>query len=136
MESKSLVLVTGISGYLGAVVAKTALDAGYRVRGTVRNAEDSKKADEVKKHFEFYSDNLELVSMDLLDYDSVIRATDGVDYVLHVANPVGMQGSEEFFVKPCLEGTRAILEGSLKHGVKRIIVTSSIVSIHDEKRPT
>jgi hypothetical protein len=49
--------------------------------------------------------------MDLLDYDSVIRSTEGVDLVLHVANPVGMKGSEEFFVKPSVEGTRALLMG-------------------------
>jgi nucleoside-diphosphate-sugar epimerase len=106
------VLVTGISGYLGGVVAKAALEAGYKVRGTVRNAEDSKKADEVKKQFGSYADQLELVSMDLLDKDSVIWSTEGIDYVLHVANPVGLKGNEEFFVKPSVEGTWALLMGS------------------------
>lgn len=37
-ESKAeLVLVTGISGYIGAEVAYQLLEKGYRVRGTVRS---------------------------------------------------------------------------------------------------
>ena len=77
---------------------------------------------------------LELVSMDLLDRESVIKATEGVDYVLHVANPVGMKGSEAHFVKPSVEGTKAILEGCKLNKVKRLIVTSSMGTIHDEKK--
>lgn len=38
----SLVLVTGVNGYIGSHVAKEVLDRGFRVRGTVR---DGYKAD-------------------------------------------------------------------------------------------
>ena len=39
------VLVTGISGFLGGHVALALLDAGFRVRGSVR---DLKRADKVR----------------------------------------------------------------------------------------
>ena len=70
--------------------------------------------------------------MDLLDWDSVINATKDIDFVLHVANPVGMKGSDDFFIKPAVEGTVALLEGSKMHGVKWVIVTSSMATIFDE----
>lgn len=34
----SLVLVTGVNGYIGSHIAKQLLEHGYRVRGTVRDA--------------------------------------------------------------------------------------------------
>ncbi|KAL8955791.1 MAG: hypothetical protein Q9183_006524, partial [Haloplaca sp. 2 TL-2023] len=45
----ALVLVTGISGYIGSHVADQLLQAGYRVRGTTR---DENKASWVKDMFE------------------------------------------------------------------------------------
>ncbi len=35
----SLVLVTGVNGFIGSHVADQLLEAGYRVRGTTRNLE-------------------------------------------------------------------------------------------------
>lgn len=104
------------------------------MRGTIRNASDPKRLAEIESMFADHMDSIELVSMDLIDTDSVIKATDGVDFVLHVANPLGMKGDEDFFVKPAVEGTKALLRGCKLHGVKRMIVTSSMACIADEKR--
>jgi nucleoside-diphosphate-sugar epimerase len=38
----SLVLVTGVNGYIGSHIADQLLEAGYRVRGTTRNLEKVK----------------------------------------------------------------------------------------------
>lgn len=38
LEPGSLVLVTGANGYIGSHVADQLIQAGYRVRGTVRDA--------------------------------------------------------------------------------------------------
>jgi len=56
----SLVLITGINGYVGSHVADQFLEAGYRVRGTTR---DLKKAAGLKQLWErkYGADKLELV---------------------------------------------------------------------------
>jgi uncharacterized protein YbjT (DUF2867 family) len=49
MASDQVVLVTGISGFLGSHVADQFLKAGYRVRGTAREVS---KVDAIKKIFD------------------------------------------------------------------------------------
>jgi nucleoside-diphosphate-sugar epimerase len=48
MASNHIVLVTGISGFLGSHVADQFLEAGYKVRGTAREVS---KVDAIKKAF-------------------------------------------------------------------------------------
>ena len=56
----SVVLVTGISGYIGSHVADQLLQSGFRVRGTVRNKSKAKWVKELfaKKYGE---DKIEIV---------------------------------------------------------------------------
>lgn len=42
-ENERIVLLTGVNGYLGSVIAKAYLDNGYSVRGTVRSKERALK---------------------------------------------------------------------------------------------
>lgn len=60
-----LILVTGASGYIGSHVADQTLEAGYRVRGVVR---DSDRANWLQDHFDqkYGVGNFELKS--LADY--------------------------------------------------------------------
>ena len=70
--------------------------------------------------------------MDLLDWESIIEATKDVDYILHVASPVGLKGDEDTYIKPAVEGTKAILEGAKMNNVKRVIFTSSVATIWND----
>ena len=68
-DQKPLVTITGVTGYLGAWVAKYFLEAGsYRIRGTVRSASNASKIDPLKATVgeELFS-QMELVEADLLD---------------------------------------------------------------------
>ena len=86
---KPLVVVTGITGYIGSWVTLKALqDGGYRVRGTVRDKTNAAKLDPLKAAFgEELFGKLELVEADLLDEASIGAAIEGATYVLHVASP-------------------------------------------------
>ena len=69
-EGIPVVTITGISGYIGAHVAKTFLEqGGYRVRGTVRSLASEKKTGPVREFFaaELASGSLELKEADLMD---------------------------------------------------------------------
>jgi nucleoside-diphosphate-sugar epimerase len=63
---KPLVLITGVSGYLGSHVALVFLrDGSYRVRGTVRSTGNQKKIEPLRKAFGDLFDQMELVEADL-----------------------------------------------------------------------
>lgn len=55
------VLISGVNGYLGMWITRRFLEAGYTVRGTVRNVE--KAGPHIKKTFASFIDKLELVEV-------------------------------------------------------------------------
>ena len=76
---------------------------------------------------------IEFVEADLLDSESLDRAIEGCDYVIHVASPfvIGKVKNEDDLLGPAVKGTRAILEACWKHWVRRLVVTSSTASVVD-----
>lgn len=126
-----LVVITGVSGYLGSQVTFAFLkDGGFRVRGTVRDTKNEKKIEPLKKAFGDLFANLELVEADLLNDESLENAIEGADYVVHTASPFVMgKQKEEFFIKPAVEGTLSVCRAAHKNRVKRIVITSSCAAI-------
>ena len=104
---------------------------GYSVKGTVRGLG---KKDEVingiKKDIDT-GDNLEFVNINLLNDEGWDEAMEGCEYVLHVASPYFLRepSNEDEYIKPALEGTIRVLKAAQKAKVKRIILTSSVVSM-------
>ena len=63
-----LVILTGVSGYIGSwTCLKFLEDGGFRVRGTVRDTKNDAKIAPLRKAFGKYFDKLELVEADLND---------------------------------------------------------------------
>ena len=87
--------------------------------------------DKLKKAFgEELFGKLELVEADLLDEESLIDACEGSTYIVHTASPVLFdEKDEEKLVKPAVSGTVAIMKAARKHGVKRVVITSSTAAI-------
>ena len=128
---KRKVLLTGISGYIGNHCAVELLKNGYSVRGSVRNL--SKKelvVEAINKQID-PKDNLEFCELDLLEDKGWDKAMEGCEFVLHVASPYVMiePKDENEYIKPAVEGTLRALEAAKKSGVKRVILTSSMVSM-------
>ena len=128
---KSKVLVTGVAGYIGQHCVLELLKKGFNVIGSLR---DISKAHEVetaiKKHIEI-KDNLEFCQLDLLIDNGWEEAMNGCDFVLHVASPyVSYQPKDENeLIKPAVEGTSRVLKFAKKFGVKRVVITSSVVAM-------
>ncbi|TNV77432.1 hypothetical protein FGO68_gene210 [Halteria grandinella] len=131
--TKPIVVITGVTGYLGSHCAEQFLkDGTYAVRGTVRDKNNEEKIAPLRNALgaELFS-KLTLVNADLLDPASIDHAIAGADYVVHTAspNPMKQPKDENVLIKPAVEGTLAVMRAAQKHKVKRVVQTSSLLAI-------
>ena len=138
MESnKPLVVITGITGYVGSQVCYHFLKhGGFKVRGTVRSTKNPKKMQPLVKAFgqELYN-QLELVEADLLDENSLLAAASGCEYIVHTASPfpIAEPKDEMELIAPAVNGTLAMMKAAHQNKVKRIVITSSVAAIYKNK---
>jgi nucleoside-diphosphate-sugar epimerase len=66
-----------------------------------------------------------------LNPESLDKAIEGQDYVVHTASPFPLivPKDENVLIKPAVEGTLAVLRAAHKHKVKRVVITSSTASV-------
>eukprot|EP00347_Sterkiella_histriomuscorum_P002260 403368849 len=131
-RSQNLVVITGISGYLGSQVCKLFLEDGsFRVRGTVRDKTNEKKVAPLRKAFGALFEKLELVEADLTNAQSLENAIEGVDFVVHTASPFpdSSPKDENVLIRPAVDGTLAVVRAAHKNRVKRVVITSSVAAI-------
>ena len=72
--------------------------------------------------------------MKLDDKESIINAAEGCTYIVNVASPVPaevVRDPEKEIMIPAIEGTRAVMEAAAKHGVKKVVLISSVATIMD-----
>lgn len=125
------VLLTGVSGYIGLHCAQQLLNAGFVVRGSVRSTTKEKEVRETLAAAAVDSTNLSIVELDLASDKGWADAVHGCDYVMHVASPFAIANpkSEDEMITPAVEGTLRALRAAKKAGVKRVVLTSSILSM-------
>jgi len=125
------VLVTGISGYIGQHCAVELLKNGYAVRGSVRSLSKSEKVTEGIKKVIDPKGNLEYCELNLMKDEGWDEAMEGCDYVLHVASPfvTSQPKDENELIKPAVEGSQRALKAAKKAGIKRLVLTSSMVAM-------
>ena len=132
--TSQLVLVTGATGYIGAWCVKSLLDKGYRVRGTVRDPNNTAKNAFLTALPGASPERLELVKGDLNVEAGWVSVIAGCDYVLHVASPYTLAAKDvqRELVDPAVNGTRFVFEACAKTpSVKRIVLTSSVAAVSD-----
>jgi len=116
--------VTGATGCLGRHIVRQLLNHGHCVRALCRNPESGclpvDGTDETKS-----CSDLEIVSGDVRDPADVDKAVRGVDTVLHSAGVAGMWGPWKSFHATNVMGTQHVLDACRRHGVRRLVYTSS-----------
>ena len=132
IKSNHLVLVTGASGFVAGHVIKVLLQAGYRVRGTVRKISDTKKYEYLKNLPGATSETLQFAEADLTSTKGWDEACAGCTHLMHVASPLpakAVKNEQLELFKPAVEGTLIVLEAAVKAGIKKAIVTSSAATV-------
>ncbi|KAF3932388.1 Dihydroflavonol-4-reductase [Dactylella cylindrospora] len=127
--SDYLVLITGASGFVGSGVTLAVLNAGYKVRLTVRTESQIAWLKQVFKHEDQVS---WIVVPDFLKSGAFDEAVKGVDYVIHTASPIPKPGLNDWrtdYIDPAVIGTEVMLYSALTEPkVKKVVVTSSCIS--------
>jgi len=131
---KKKVLVTGVSGYLGQHVTAELLNQGYEVVGTVRSISKSEISKEAIAAVAPV-DHLSFATADLLADTGWQEAMFGCEYVLHLASPfiLAEPKNENDLIEPAVDGTKRVLNAAKIAGVKRVVLTSSTVSMTSGK---
>ncbi|HET8846705.1 MAG TPA: aldehyde reductase, partial [Ktedonobacteraceae bacterium] len=136
--SGELVLVTGGSGFIGVHCILQLLEAGYRVRTTIRSL---KREPEVRAMLKVggvdAGDALSFAAADLLSDEGWSEAVSGCDFVLHVASPFpnATPKHEDELIVPAREGALRVLRAARDAGVKRVVLTSSFAAIGYGSKP-
>jgi dihydroflavonol-4-reductase len=134
-----LVLVTGGSGFIGAHCILRLLDAGYRVRTTVRSLErEAGVRAMLKTGGAEPGETLSFVAADLTSDAGWPQAAAGCAFVLHVASPLppSVPKHEDELIVPAREGALRVLRAARDAGVQRAVLTSSFAAIGYGHEPT
>lgn len=116
--SDERLLITGASGFLGARLSRAALAAGLAVRASYRPGDDLRLLDGLA---------LERRPSDLLDRDATATLCEGCTLVLHAAALVSFRPADyDRQLRINVGGTRALLEGARRAGVRRFLYTSTV----------
>lgn len=119
------ILITGAGGFIGSHLTERCVKLGYDVRAFVRYNS--------KNNWGWLENlaankNIEVVSGDIRDFDSVNKAMKGCEEVFHLAALIGIPYSyisPLAYIRTNIEGTYNILESARRYELRNIIITST-----------
>lgn len=129
MFINKVLLITGGTGSFGNAVLRRFLDTDI---GEIRIfSRDEKKQDDMRKKYN--NPKLKFYIGDVRDYQSILNASRGVDYIFHAA-ALKQVPSCEFHpmeaVKTNVLGTENVLEAAIANEVKRIVCLSTDKAVY------
>ncbi|QTA92813.1 NAD-dependent epimerase/dehydratase family protein [Desulfonema magnum] len=114
------ILVTGGGGFLGGAIVRQLVQRGDAVRSLSRGF-----------YPELASLGVQQIQGDISDREIVAQACEGIDLVFHVAAKPGVWGPYADYFRTNVTGTRNIIAACHKHGVSRLVYTSSPSVVFD-----
>jgi dihydroflavonol-4-reductase len=120
------ILVTGANGHLGYNLIKELLKKDYDVRGSIRSLKDVSKVARVKE-----LGDVEIVEADLNNKDQLRQAMEGIDLLFHTAAVYSYvaPGREKEIIDASVNGIENAFHAASEAEVKKIVLTSSVVSL-------
>jgi dihydroflavonol-4-reductase len=121
-------LVTGANGHLGNNLCRLLVERGKRVRAMVRHNVDPAPLAGL---------DVEIVHGDILGADDVATAVADCGHVYHAAAGFLMwsRDPERDNIRPCVEGTRTVLEAAARAGVEKLVYVSTSGTIGGATTP-
>ncbi|MBK8656704.1 MAG: SDR family oxidoreductase [Haliscomenobacter sp.] len=111
------VFLTGVTGFIGAALARELAGRGVQVSALMRSPA---KGNELK------GVPIRLIQGDVLDLQALEQGMHGCDAVYHLAAQAGVWSKDSgAFDRVNVEGTRRVLDAAVKTGVQRLVFTST-----------
>jgi nucleoside-diphosphate-sugar epimerase len=109
--------VSGSTGFIGMGLTMKLAGRGYPVHVLVRSAQRASRLD---------APNIKVFEGDITDIDSVDRAIQGCTHAFHMAAYAKISARDpSVFYRVNVEGTRNVLASAIKHGVEKVVFTST-----------
>ncbi|MDP2366003.1 MAG: GDP-mannose 4,6-dehydratase [Ignavibacteria bacterium] len=118
-------LISGAGGFIGSHLTELLVKEGYDVKAFVRY---NSKNNLGWLESSFVKNDIEVITGDIRDYDSVYNALKNCDAVFHLAALIGIPYSYVSplaYIRTNIEGTYNILQASKELGLKQVLVTST-----------
>ncbi|KAF5548295.1 aldehyde reductase II [Fusarium mexicanum] len=121
----SIVVVVGANGYMAIETCEKLLQAGFSIRGTVRDVEKNQQW--MHNLFDTkWPHMFELVHVPDFEVEGAFdEAFKGVKGVIYVSTPIILNSDPANVVEPVIKGTINSLEAAARAGVKRYVLSSS-----------
>lgn len=110
---------------MGSHIVLQLLHKGYHVRAAARG----KKVAELAHNYKKFGEKFHAIEVSDIGTDQFPDALKGVDAVIHTAASLAERQAPEVILASAIEGTLNVVRQAEKAGIKRIVVTSSIVSV-------
>lgn len=120
-----MILVTGPTGFIGRRVVEVLVSGGRSVRALVHTP---------SRPSGLPSQGVEVSHGDVLQPDSLARACEGVESVIHLVAAIRERG-DNTFQKVNYEGTKNVFAAAEAAGVDRVVVASTIGATSDPAIP-
>ncbi len=127
----SVFLVTGGAGFIGSNLCEALLTMGYRVRCL----DDLSGGKQENADMLIGDPRYEFIKGDIRDFDTCLKACEGVDYVLHQAAWGSVPRSIDMplvYQSNNVDGTVNMLEAARRQGVNKFVYASSSSVYGDE----
>lgn len=115
------ILITGATGFLGSHLCRRLVSEGHRVRAFTRPSSD---------RIWFKDLAIDYAVGDIIDIDSLHRAVENQDIVIHAAAHLSYWGkTRKYQTKVNVEGTRNLCLACVDKQVQRLIHVSSVATV-------
>ncbi len=108
------ILVTGGGGFLGKAICRQLLARGEQVTAFQRSASE-----------DLQQQGARVIRGDIGDAESLHKALEGMDAVIHTAAKAGLSVNYDEYFRPNVIGTDNVISGCLKHAIRKLVFTSS-----------
>ena len=127
MLNNKTILVTGGTGSFGKCFTKYVL-THYNPKKIIIYSRDEFKQWMMASEFSEYAEKLRFFIGDVRDYERMLRAFEGVDYVIHAAAMKQVPACEynpNEAIKTNIVGAQNVIDASLNKGVKKVVALST-----------